>query len=102
MDENNVMAGVQEAGEFLWVPNGWILAEQTLADGLCYGLRKNLITGSVEDEVVYSKIIALKVAEGKYVEKLTEIHTVMKATIETRSIDDLEGRKASEGSMLTM
>ena len=70
-----------------------------MADGLCYGLRKNLITGSVEDEVVYSKIIALKVAEGKSVEKLNEIHTVMKANIEKRSIDDLEGRKASEGSM---
>ena len=105
IDQNNIISGVQEAGEFLWVPNGWILAEQTLADGLCYGLRKNLITGSVEDEVVYSKIIALKVAEGKSVEKLNEIHTAMKANIEKRSIDDLEGRKprkASEGSMLSM
>ena len=99
IDQNNIISRVQEAGEFLWVPNGWILAEQTLADGLCYGLRKNLITRSVEDEVVYSKIIALKVAEGKSVEKLNEIHTVMKANIEKRSIDDLEGRKFSEGSM---
>ena len=49
--------------------------------------------------MVYSKIIALKVAEGKSVEKLNEIHTVMKSNIEKRSIDDLEGRKASEGSM---
>ena len=76
-----------------------------MADGLCYGLRKNLIAGSVEDEVVYSKIIALKVAEGKSVEKLNEIHTAMKANIEKRSIDDLEGRKprkASEASMLSM
>ena len=73
-----------------------------MADGLSYGVRNNLITGSVEDEVVYSKIIALKVAEGKSVEKLNEIHTAMKANIEKRSIDDLEGRKprkASEGSM---
>ena len=55
--------------------------------------------------MVYSKIIALKVAEGKSVEKLNEIHTAMKANIEKRSIDDLEGRKprkASEGSMLSM
>ena len=49
--------------------------------------------------MVYSKIIALEVAEGKSVEKLNEIRTVMKANIEKRSIDDLEGRKASEGSM---
>ena len=49
--------------------------------------------------MVYSKIIALKVAEGKFVEKLNEIHRVMKANIEKRSIDDLEGRKASETSM---
>ena len=70
-----------------------------MADGLCCGLRKNLITGSANDEVVYSKIMALKFAEGKSVEKFNEIHTAMKANIEKRSIDDLEGRKASEGSM---
>ena len=55
--------------------------------------------------MVYSTIIALKVAEWKSVEKLNEIHTAMKANIEKRSIDDLDGRKprkASEASMLSM
>ena len=99
MDQNNVIAGVHEAGEFLWVPNGWIIAGQTLADGLCYGLRKNLITGSAKDEVVYSKIIALKFAEGKSVEMLNEIHTAMKANIEKRNIDALEGKAKPLRSM---
>ena len=76
------------------MPNGWILAEQTLADGLCHDPRQNLITGSAKDEVVYLKIFALKFAEGKSVEKLHEIHTAIKANIEKRSIDVLEGRKA--------
>ena len=64
---------VQEAHEAVWVPAGWIVAEQSMKGVLIYGLRVSTLTRSEESSSNYETLIGLFSEAKKNVDSMQKV-----------------------------
>ncbi len=70
---------VQTAGDVLWIPQGYFIAEHVTDGGLCYGVRKSLFIMGEAEINAFELMVKLKQANVKKGEnKMSQILEVMK------------------------
>eukprot|EP00971_Amphidinium_carterae_P233679 4637278-Amphidinium_carterae.1 len=66
----SVFCGTQKEMETIYVPAGWIVAEQSMRGVLIYGMRVSAIVPSQQSSLNYEALLDMNRASGKAVEQM--------------------------------
>ena len=72
-DQVPINSCVLEAGALLWIPTGWIAAEMSVRGVLVYGIRRAVLTRTVEGLANYEELLGAHKASKTYHEKMGEM-----------------------------